>query len=104
MFNRIKIRRIGGLVRGIYLIFLKLFLNLIYRVYQGIILHKVEVLYIASREYYIKYFNIGVRGVAMLLRLKVLVYYIEIRVLSFSLKYSPDYHVKVLSLLIGFNV
>ena len=77
MFNKVKIRGVRRPVGRIYSIILKPLLHLICRVYWGIVLYKVEVLIIVPGEYYIEYFDIGVYGVAMLLRLKVTVYNIE---------------------------
>jgi hypothetical protein len=56
-----------------------------------------------SREYCVKYFDIGGGRVPILFRLEVLVYYIEFRPLSSTLKHRPDHNSKVFSLPVGID-
>jgi hypothetical protein len=55
------------------------------------------------REHCVKYFDIKGGKVPILLRLKVLVYYIKFRPLSNTLKHRLDYNSKVFSLLVDIN-
>ena len=103
MFDRVKIRRVGGLIGGVYSIIFELFLDFISCVDRGIVLHEIEVVCVVAREHCVEYFDIRGRGVPLLLRLEVTVYYIELRPLSMTPKHRPDYDSKVFSLLVGFD-
>ena len=71
MFNRIKVRGIGGLIGGINPIYFKLFLDFKYSIDRRVILYENELVMIVFEEAGFQDFDVRVSYIPMLLRLKV---------------------------------